>query len=267
MSLGVLVDLTRCIGCRACQVACKAWNDNPGELTQCLGCYDNPPYTSSKTFSIIKFDEVEWADQLHWVFTKQQCMHCEEPACVSACIVGALEKLDNGAVVYDSQKCIGCRYCMMACPFRIPKYEWEKPLPLIKKCTFCADRLSDGLEPACVKACPTDALTLGERDELIAEAHRRFQARPGKYWGEIYGEKEIGGTAWMYISPVPFDKLGFPELLSRPLGKWSETAMAATPGVFFGAIAILSGTYWLTKRRSEKMDKKPPKEGKKEAKS
>ena len=109
MAVGVLVDLSRCIGCRSCQVACKAWNDNPGERTECVGYYDNPPNLDADTWNIIQFNEVEVGDRLHWVFVKRQCMHCEHPACASACPVGALHKLENGAVVYDSKKCIGCR--------------------------------------------------------------------------------------------------------------------------------------------------------------
>lgn len=249
MSKGVLVDLNRCMGCRACQVACKAWNDNPGEVTLCLGCYDNPPSLSADTWSIIQFDEQEEGGRLHWVFTKRQCMHCEHASCVSACPVSALQKLENGAVVYDGKRCIGCRYCMMACPFRVPKFEWDTPLPFIRKCTFCADRQAEGLEPACVKACPTDALTFGERAELVAEAHRRIAARPDKYVNHVYGEHEIGGTSWMYLSPVPFEALRFPTLDTRPAAAWSEAAMIATPGVIVGAVALLSGVHWLTKRR------------------
>ncbi len=251
-SKGVLVDLVRCSGCRACQVACKAWNDNTHEVTQCLGCYDNPPDLTADTWSIIRFNELEQNGRLHWVFTKRQCMHCADPGCVSACIVGAFKKLDNGAVVYDAHKCIGCRYCMMACPFRVPKFEWDTNLPFIRKCNFCADRQSEGLETACVKACPTGALTYGDRDELIAEARQRMQqARPGKYVDHIYGEHEIGGTSWMYISPVPFEKLGFPDVSDQSVTVRSEAAMVATPGVAVGAIAILSGIYWATKRRME----------------
>jgi formate dehydrogenase iron-sulfur subunit len=251
MSKAVLVDLVRCMGCRACQVACKAWNDNPGEVTLCLGCYDNPPDLSADTWSIMRFNELERNGQLHWVFTKRQCMHCEDPGCVSACIVGAFQKLDNGAVVYDDKKCIGCRYCMMACPFRVPKFEWDTPVPLIRKCTFCADRQGAGLEPACVKACPTGALTYGDRNDMIAEGHRRIEARPGKYVNHIYGEREVGGTSWMYLSPVPFEELGFPSVSDRPVTIGSETAMIATPGVIVGAAAVLSGIYWVTKRRME----------------
>jgi formate dehydrogenase iron-sulfur subunit len=261
MSRGVLVDLTRCVGCRSCQVACKAWNDNPGELTQCLGCYDNPPSFSADTWSLVRFSEVEDGGQLHWVFSKLQCMHCEHPGCAAACPVGALRKSTEGPVVYDDHKCLGCRYCMVACPFGVPAYEWDRPVPFVRKCTFCVDRVGDGVQPACVKACPTGALQFGGRDELLAEARQRIAARPGEYVDHIYGEHEVGGTSWMYISPVPFEKLGFvanqpekkafPALSSEAVTANSEVAMLAVPPVLAVVAAAMSGLYWLTKRRAE----------------
>ena len=262
MSKGVLVDLVRCMGCRACQVACKAWNDNPGEITLCLGCYDNPPDFSGDTWSLIKFDEVEEANGgLHWVFTKHQCMHCEHPACVSACPVSALEKLSDGPVVYDAKKCIGCRYCMIACPFNVPRVHWDKVLPEIKKCTFCVDRQSNGMEPACVKSCPTDALVYGEREALIAEAEARIRSRPGKYVNHIYGKEEAGGTSWMYISPVPFAELGFPELDSQAIPEMSEAmATYGTPSMLVGVTALLGGLYWFTNRQTEEIAKQEKEE-------
>jgi formate dehydrogenase iron-sulfur subunit len=254
MSKAVLVDLVRCMGCRACQVACKAWNDNPGEVTLCLGCYDNPPDFSGDTWSLIRFDEVENRGTLNWVFTKRQCMHCVHPACVSACPVSALEKLPDGPVVYDAKECIGCRYCMIACPFNVPRVNWGEVLPEIRKCTFCFDRQSNGLEPACVKACPTDALVYGERTALIAEAKARIESRPGKYVNHTYGQEEAGGTSWMYLAPVPFEELGFPELDSEPVPELSEDlAVYGTPSMLVGVAALLGGMYWFTKRRAEAM--------------
>jgi formate dehydrogenase iron-sulfur subunit len=261
-SNAVLVDLVRCMGCRACQVACKAWNDNPGEMTLCLGCYDNPPGFSVDTWSLIQFNEVEYNGDLHWVFAKRQCMHCLHPACVSACPVQALHKLDNGPVVYDKEKCIGCRYCMVACPFNVPRIDFYKFLPVITKCTFCAGRQSEGLEPACVKACPTDALTFGTRDELLAEGRTRIANRPDKYVNHIYGEREAGGTSWMYLSPVPFKDLiptvekafGFPELDSEPVPEISESvAVYGTPTALATVGAVLAGVYWITKRRMQQL--------------
>ncbi len=252
----VLVDLVRCMGCRACQVACKAWNDNTHEVTMCLGCYDNPPDFSADTWSLIRFDEVEYAGKLNWVFTKRQCMHCEHPSCVAVCTVGALEKTPNGPVIYHPDKCIGCRYCQYGCPFGVPRFEWDNPLGLIRKCKFCVDRLEAGMTPACVKACPPDALTFGDRETLITEAYRRIADRPDKYVNHVYGDKEGGGTSWLYISPVPFEKLGFPTLGDEPSALASDLIMTMTPVTVVAATAALGGLYWLTKRREEGLEKK-----------
>lgn len=258
MSKAVLVDLNRCMGCRSCQVACKSWNDNPAERTLCLGCYDNPPYLSADTWSLIKFDEVEESNgQLHWIFSKYQCMHCDHPACVSACPVTALHKLEDGPVVYEPERCIGCRYCMMACPFQVPKVAWEDTLPLIRKCTFCADRQAEGMEPACVKACPTDALVYGDREELIADAQARIRDNPDKYVDHIYGQHEAGGTSWLYLSPVAFENLRFPELGTEPAPELSDTvAIYGTPTMLAGVAALLGGFYWYTRRRAENEQEK-----------
>jgi len=236
-------------------VACKAWNDNPAELTQCLGCYDNPPGFSADTWSLIQFNEVVKWDKLHWVFTKRQCMHCEHPGCVAVCTVGALEKTLEGPVVYHSDRCIGCRYCQYGCPFGVPSFEWEETLGLIRKCTFCVDRQDEGYEPACVTACPTDALTFGDRHDLIADAYHRIRSRPGKYVNHVYGEKEAGGTSWLYISPIPFRDLGFPELDEKPMDHASSVIINATPLTIVAAVSALSGVYWLTKRKNELAEK------------
>ena len=251
MSKAVLYDAAKCIGCRACQVACKQWNELPAVATTNRGTYENPPQMSAYTFTKIRFTEIEDAGKFQWVFAKVQCMHCEHPACVEACIVGALQKTEDGPVVYDDRKCIGCRYCMVACPFGIPNFEWDKPLPWIRKCTFCADRQGGGLKPACVTTCPTGALKFGEREELITEARERIAAEPGKYVDHIYGEKEVGGTSWLYLSPIPFEKLGFPTLGSEAVTVNVERAMGAVPPVLLGVAAVMSGIYWLSKRRDK----------------
>jgi formate dehydrogenase iron-sulfur subunit len=247
---GVLVDVTKCIGCRACQVACKAWNDLPGEITVCAGCYQNPSSLSAETWSLVEFTEMEENGKLRWLFAKRQCMHCLHPACVSACPVGAFHKTDKGAVVYDPARCIGCRYCMVVCPFGVPKLEWEKPLPFVRKCTFCVDRLEAGLEPACAKACPTGAITFGQRDSLVNEAEGRIQAHPERYVDHIYGKDELGGTSYMYLSPVPFERLGFPTLGPEPVTELSETvAMYGTPSLAVSVAALLGGLYyWFSTR-------------------
>ncbi|MCK4299481.1 MAG: 4Fe-4S dicluster domain-containing protein, partial [Planctomycetes bacterium] len=182
--MAMLYDSTKCVGCRACQNACKEWNRNPPEVG---------PGLSSDTWTLIQVAKPEGSDER--AFLKRQCMHCLHPACVSACPVGAFQQTEQGAVVYDSDRCIGCRYCMVACPFGIPKLEWEETLPFIRKCTFCVDRLEDGLEPACAAACPVGAIAFGERDSLIAEAEDRIRNNPDRYVNHIYGKDELGGTS------------------------------------------------------------------------
>ncbi|MBI2868589.1 MAG: 4Fe-4S dicluster domain-containing protein [Chloroflexi bacterium] len=249
MSQGVLYDATKCIGCRACQVACKQWNGLPAVATVNTGGYENPPRMDAYTYTRIHFSEIEENGKLRWVFNKLQCMHCEHPACAEACIVGALEKRPDGAVMYDEGKCIGCRYCQVACPFGIPNFEWDKPMPWIRKCTFCADRQAAGLKPACVTTCPTGALKFGERGVLLAEARERIAAAPGKYVNHIYGEKEVGGTSWLYLSPVPFEQIGLSPLGSEPVTINAARAMGLVPPVLLGVAATMTGIYWLTKRR------------------
>jgi len=197
----------------------------------------------------MRFVEIEDGGRFQWVFAKLQCMHCEHPACVEACIVGALEKRPDGPVTYDDRKCIGCRYCQVACPFGIPSFEWDKRMPWIRKCTFCADRQGGGLKPACISTCPTGALEFGERDELIAEARKRIARSSGKYVDHIYGEREVGGTSWLYLSPVAFDKLGFRSLGTEAVTVNASRAMGLVPPVLLGVALTMSGIYWLTKRQ------------------
>ncbi|UCC17198.1 MAG: 4Fe-4S dicluster domain-containing protein [Dehalococcoidales bacterium] len=251
MSKAVLVDTVKCIGCRGCQVACKSWNGLPGETTSNSGSYENPPQLSAVTFTRIKFNELQYKGKLHWVFTKVQCMHCQYPGCAEACLVGALQKSEEGPVVYDEGKCIGCRYCMVACPFSVPTFEWDDPLPWIRKCNFCFDRLGAGMEPACVKTCPTNALIIGERDNLLFEAKTRIESNPDRYIDHIYGENEIGGTSWLYLSAVPFEDLGFPSLSSTPITVNTERGIGAVPPVVVTVAALMSAVYWIARRKKK----------------
>jgi formate dehydrogenase iron-sulfur subunit len=206
---GVLVDMTRCIGCRACQVACKSWNERTVQKTSCDGDFTSPKDLSSACYTRIRFVEQPKNDFPVWSFVKSQCMHCKDPACVSACPVGAFTKNENGAVLYNFDRCIGCRYCMIACPFGIPKYEWRSTSPAIRKCTFCADRLENGKKPACVQTCPSNAMLFGTLDDITKEAEKRVRENPDKYVNHIFGKEEAGGTQWLYLSALPFDQLGF----------------------------------------------------------
>lgn len=237
----VLVDLTRCIGCRACQVGCKAWNGNEGEKTAASADFTNPPAIDANTYTNVRFIEHQAGGAPAWSFVKTQCMHCVDPACVSACPVAALVKTAAGAVAYDYGRCMGCRYCMVACPFGSIGYEWEKLAPRVRKCTFCADRTAEGMKPACVKTCPTQALVYGERDELLAEAERRIAT--GKYVDHVFGKEEAGGTSWLYISKVPFETLGFRTRVPKePLPALTWASLSKIPlaagGLFIGLSAI-----------------------------
>lgn len=228
---GMLIDETRCTGCRGCQVACKQWNDLPGELTRQRGTYTNPPALSATTWNLIQYTEVDAGARVGFYFLKRACMHCEHPACASVCPVGALYKTPEGPVVYDSNKCIGCRYCMTACPFGIPTFEWHKGLldqATIRKCTMCIDRVSNALTPACAKTCPSKAITFGKREELIAQAEARIQKYPTRYVNHIYGKDEVGGTSILYLSAIPFEQLGLPKLGSAPVTTLSEQVMEYT---------------------------------------
>jgi formate dehydrogenase iron-sulfur subunit len=248
---GMLSDLTKCIGCGWCQQACHEWNHLEGKGN----CPDqDQDALSADTWTIADHKDVEQGGRSYRVYVKRQCMHCLDPACVSACPVGALQKLEEGPVTYDPSRCIGCRYCMVACPFGVPKFEWEAALPMICKCTFCVDRQQEGMEPACVAACPTGALLFGDRDALISEARSRIQNEPERYASHIYGESEIGGTSWLYLSPVPFQELGFPALKTEPVTELSEAiAVYGTPSMAVGVAALLGGVYyWFSRRQSAK---------------
>jgi len=171
------------------------------------------------------------------------CMHCAEPDCLSACPVGAYTKRSDGPVLYDPDKCIGCRYCMNACPFGVPHFDYDKGLiegAFIDKCTMCPQRIDVGLAPACVATCPTDALEFGERADLIAKAHARIQAHPERYIDHVYGEIENGGTSYLILSHVPFTELGLPEIGSIPVKEVSETVMGYTIPFALGWSAVLS---------------------------
>ena len=251
MAKSVLVDLTRCIGCRGCQTACKEWNEQPARKTVFKGEYSNPVRLNSDTYTRIRFSEKDDKGRPVWSFIKEQCLHCVEPACASVCPVAALTKTPNGAVVYDYDRCIGCRYCMLACPFQIPTFEWESARPWVQKCSFCSERINDGLLPACVKVCPTTTMFYGERKEVLTEAQKRIADNPSKYVNHIYGEKEAGGTSWIYISNVPFNELGFrrnvPQIMLPDL-TWSY--IGKVPALF-GVVLVAGAGSWIITRRKE----------------
>ncbi len=223
---GVLVDTVNCIGCRKCEWACNQENQEEKlelskfenrEVFKTLRRFETDKYTVVNSYDNPKAPEEK-------SYMKVQCMHCNEPACVSACIVGALAKSENGAVSYDAWKCIGCRYCIVACPFQVPAYEYHDVLtPEVKKCTFCNHRLKEGKVPACVEICPAEALTFGTRKELIELAYSRIKKNPDKYYPYIYGEKDIGGTSWMYLTGVDYKETQLPELPEEQIPELTES--------------------------------------------
>ncbi|MEI7704067.1 MAG: 4Fe-4S dicluster domain-containing protein [Deltaproteobacteria bacterium] len=201
----VLVDTTKCIGCRGCEAACAEANKLPDPPSD-AEAFATRRNTGPDCFTVVlRAEKPDGSPR----FVKRQCMHCVEPACASACPVRALDKLETGPVSYDGSKCMGCRYCMVACPFSVPKYQYASALPVVRKCTFCSSRQAQGKPPACTSVCPSGALTYGTRGRLIAEARGRVYGNPDKYTPHIYGEHEAGGTNWLYITDITFEKLGF----------------------------------------------------------
>ena len=247
---GVLVDTTKCVGCRACEAACVEANG----LAEPAMAGDERVFaarraTDQRTFTVVnRFEDASGSEAR---FVKRQCMHCVEPACASACLARALDKTPGGPVVYHPDRCLGCRYCMVACPFDVPKYEYEKAAPFVRKCTFCAERQATGLEPACTTVCPSGALTFGTRGALLEEAKRRLYAADAKYVPHIYGETEAGGTSWMYISDRPLANLGFKDNVPHvAYSSLAQPALAAVPFILTLFPPLLMGLYTFSQRRA-----------------
>jgi Fe-S-cluster-containing dehydrogenase component len=262
-AVGLLFDATRCVGCRGCQSACKAANNLPPDRVQIGGGeYDAPTDLNSQTKNIIK----QVAEGERRTFVKQQCMHCVDPSCVSVCMMGALhkegegkrhisgERKGTGIVLYDKWTCVGCRYCQIACAFNVPKFEWTAAFPLIVKCELCRQRADPAkagalavANPACAEVCPAQAVMYGRRADLLAEARRRLAAEPERYNGQVFGEKEGGGTQVLYLAPagVTFKQLGMPELPERSSASFSESVSHApylngvTPVALYVGMAAL----------------------------
>jgi formate dehydrogenase iron-sulfur subunit len=232
---GILIDVSKCIGCGACREACRVKNNLPES---------NDTDLSARTYTVVKTTgEVNY---------RRMCMHCLDPTCASVCPVGAFRKTAAGPVTYAAERCMGCRYCMVACPFSVPRYEWDKPLPLVQKCNMCSDRVLAGGVTACSEACPTGATAFGERTELIREARARIVAEPVKYVNRVYGRDEVGGTSVLYLSTVPFEQLGLQtDLDQKPLPLLTFRVLSKIPHlVALGSVA-LGGVWWITNRRAE----------------
>jgi formate dehydrogenase iron-sulfur subunit len=242
MRAAILTDTTKCIGCSECALACKRINHLAPDLPR---RWDLDDGLSARNWTSV----VEGPGHS---FVRKQCRHCLEPACASACPVGALTRSTLGAVIYDSSKCMGCRYCMMACPYGIPRYDWDQTVPYVRKCILCYDRIRDGGQPACTEACPTKATIFGDRDRLLEEAHRRIRENPGKYVARVWGEEEVGGTSVLYISNQDLSFLTHGHRLGQtPMPSRTAAAMEAVPFVFSGVVAAMAGLNWIIGRRQK----------------
>ncbi len=272
--IGILVDTAECVGCRNCEWACRTAHDLP---TDDLDSYSNKDVfkefrrPDSKSLTVVNEFENE-KNHLLPVHVKVQCMHCERPACVSACIVGAFTKLEDGSVVWDDDKCIGCRYCMVACQFQIPTFDYDRAIdPHIRKCDLCYERRKTGQLPACVSICPNEALVFGKRSEILKLAKDRIRRKPDVYVKHIYGEYEIGGTSWMYIASKDFEELKMPHLGNSPAPGTSESIQHGIFAYFVPPVtlyALLGLIMWVTKRNKTNESKEinnitPDKKGEK----
>ncbi len=256
-ALGLLYDASKCIGCKACVKACTDANQlsiehGPGPHA---GLYHDPQQLSGNTKNIIK----EFIDGRNGrrSYVKQQCMHCIDPACVSACMLGALYKAENDIVAYDEKRCLGCRYCQIACPYNVPRFQWQAAAPLIVKCELCRHLLAEGMSPACSAVCPTGAVKFGKRSELLTEAKRRLADEPSRYNPKIYGERDAGGTQALYLAAagIAFSDLGLPDLGEEGAAHLSESVQHgvykyfAAPVVLYG---VLLAAVWRARHGCEK---------------
>ncbi len=278
-AVGILYDATVCTGCKACVSACKQYNDMPPDFSSSEELWDTPLDTNSRTLNIIKLYKngiaaVKDREIDGYSYIKRHCMHCVDPACVSACPVTALIKdPTNGVVAYNKKACIGCRYCQIACPFNIPKFEFDKAFPRILKCQLCSHRLAKGDIPACCEFCPTGASIFGKVDDLLAEARKRLQYKPGEYReypvmrvdsthrvprevtpliDHIYGEKEGGGTQYLMLANVPFEKLGLPQLTETPEAAVSEGIQHTIYKGMIAPILFLGGLLYVVRKNTSK---------------
>ncbi len=255
----ILTDITKCIGCERCVEACTRQNKLPQEIPTSFRADDG--LSGRRYTSIVR---IPGKKEGTWRNIRRQCMHCQDPACASACLVAAFEKTPDGAVSYDADKCIGCRYCMLACPFMIPRYEYDKLLPMVQKCKMNEECRVEGGMPACTSSCPTGATIFGPRDKMIEEAKKRIAENPDLYIDHVYGEHELGGTSVIYISDVPLndvlripskeqlETLRLPELATKSIPELVHNWVLVTPFQFATVATTMTGA-WFLRRRSKLM--------------
>ncbi len=262
MAKAMLIDVTKCMGCRACQVACKEWNDNPAETTACLGCYDNPEDLSPITWNRVEFYEYEQNGWVNWFFRPVRCMHCIDAPCVKACPTGALYKHELGFTAYDESLCNGCGYCTQFCPFDVPRLKETDFLGKGKssKCTFCQDRVPAGLVPACAKTCPPGAIQFGEREELLEKAQARLaylsNGAPRPFPDAVlYNPAGVGGTAMMYILPEDDPgRFNLPEAPSGAMANVWQKIIQPLGEVALGATVLGVIAAFFVTRRNVRME-------------
>jgi len=249
--MGLLHDTTLCVGCRSCEFACNEANGLPPPE---VPIDDKQVFEKTRRNDDTLYTVVNRYDQ--GVYRKHQCMHCNEPCCASVCFVKAFEKTPEGPVLYDPEVCVGCRYCVFACPYNALAYEYDDPLePRVVRCTMCYPRIKEGKNPACADACPTGAIRYGRREDLIEVARERMRKNPGRYIQHIFGEHEYGGTSWLTLAGVEFSKLGLPEGLSRePLPNLTTGFLSLAPLAAAIFPALLGGFYAFTRRREERAE-------------
>lgn len=248
---GILYDSTWCAGCQGCEIACAEANGLPEVPLEDVPEVGKKRKTDETRRTVINAYETSQGE----FFMKTQCMQCAQPACAAACLTKAMYKTKDGSVIWRDDKCMGCRYCMVSCPFDMPKFEYHSANPKIEKCDMCFERVKEGKVPACVEACPAEALKFGNRRELIAEARRRIAEFPGMYHDVIYGEHEAGGTGWLYLSAVPFEELGLnTKLQKKSYPELTKGFLYSVPSVFVLAPAVLLGIHSATKDKPAKED-------------
>jgi formate dehydrogenase iron-sulfur subunit len=249
---GMLTDISKCIGCRSCESACNGQHElpKPDRPFEDLSVLDKKRRTTAEAYTVVNAYETE--GRTDPAFRKIQCNHCNEPACASACFVKALTKTKEGPVLWDKDLCVGCRYCLVACPFNIPAYEYDEPMtPRVMKCTMCFSKVTSGDgAPACAEACPNEVITYGKLSDLLALARERIRKEPDRYVDHIYGQHEVGGTGWLYISDVPFTQVGMPmDLGSTPYPKYTKSVLGWIPVIVVLWPAVLGGLYAMARRR------------------